>query len=103
MRISIILASLAWSSAAAAGDISRTGAVIEVEAYRCQVTSPRTIECKNIGRVCEQALAAEKKESDYYLGCALNEWKEKHPREKCPESNGWHYAGAECNNLLLGW
>ena len=62
---------LDMATVAQAGDISPDGTAIEVENYRCTVTSPRTLECQNIGRVCEARRAADKIEHDKMFGCAL--------------------------------
>ncbi len=67
----LIAALLALSGPAGAGDISPTGTSIEVENYRCTVTSPRTLECQNIGRVCEAQRAADEIERKKDFGCAL--------------------------------
>jgi hypothetical protein len=66
------------------GALSPVGTSVEVESYRCTVTSERSIECQNIGRVCRKALAKYKARSDYYFGCALSEWERSHPGEECP-------------------
>jgi hypothetical protein len=64
--------------------VSPVGTSLEVENYRCTVTSERSIECQNIGRVCRAALAKYKEHSDYYFRCALNEWRTSHPGKECP-------------------
>jgi hypothetical protein len=64
--------------------VSPVGASLEVENYRCTVTSERSIKCQNIGRVCRAALAKYKARSDYYFGCGLDGWRISHPGEECP-------------------
>jgi hypothetical protein len=61
-----------------AGDISKPGDAIEVENYRCEVTSSRAISCQNIGRVCQELNAKEKIEHDKTFGCAT------HKPNDCP-------------------
>lgn len=85
---------------ALAGDISENGTSIEVETYRCTVKSSRSIECTNVGRVCMEARAKQKKQDDYYFGCALDEWKNKHPKESCPAKPYW--APIECMPYVMG-
>jgi len=67
---------------ACAGDISEVGSALEVESYRCVVTSARAIECLNIGRVCVAARAEEEKRSKRWFGCAIK-GNENYP---CPPS-----------------
>lgn len=85
---------------ALAGDISEKGSAIEVESYRCEVTSSRSIQCINIGRICTEARAKAKKQSDHYLGCALDEWKKTHPKESCPAD--WYHSPMECSPIVFG-
>ena len=54
-----------------AGEISKVGTAIEVESYRCEVTSQYGIQCINIGRVCEKFRAKEKERNDKIFGCAI--------------------------------
>ncbi len=98
-HILILAALLATVSPVAAGEISSTGSSIEVENFKCEVASPYAIKCKNIGRVCEQARNKEKAFDDYYLGCALDEWKKKHPKEACPENR--YRAPQECMPMVF--
>lgn len=53
------------------GSISATGTSIEVENYRCTVTSPRTIQCLNVGRACVASRAEEDARSAKTFGCAI--------------------------------
>jgi hypothetical protein len=53
------------------GTLSPMGATIEVENYRCTVTSQRTIQCMNIGRVCAEFRATEEKRNAKTFGCAI--------------------------------
>lgn len=64
-------------------DISPVGSAITVENMKCWTTSVRTINCLNIGRFCVEWRAKEKKHTDYYFGCALEDWQRKHPGEEC--------------------
>ena len=67
-----------------AQEISPTGSTIEVESFRCTVTSPYTIQCINIGRYCVAARAEYKARQDRTFGCAI-------PGEKtypCPKDYG---------------
>ena len=51
--------------------ISPTGTTIEVENYRCEVTSPRGITCMNVGRVCKAFRAAQEADTAKTFGCAI--------------------------------
>src|ERR1700743_3117959 len=93
---------LILSTPAVAGEISKPGATIEVENYRCTATSSRTLSCRNIGWVCEAQRKLEKETNDHYIGCGLDEWKAKHPKESCPDTAGWNFAGQECLDTILG-
>lgn len=95
-----ITALLLLSTAAHAGEISKIGEAIEVEDYRCVVKSERSIECQNIGRVCEAANAKQKKQNDYYFGCGLDKWKAAHPKESCMPPDGKVYrAPSYCDTM----
>lgn len=83
-----------------AGDISPVGAAVEVESYRCEVTSSRGISCINIGRICTEARAKQKVQDDYYFGCALDDWKKAHPGKSCLEKP--YHAPFECMNTVFG-
>jgi len=83
---------VALISSAHAQEMSKVGSKLEVESWRCTATSERSIECINIGRVCE------KKRNDYeawsktWFGCAVKgthcptdqeEKQHPHPPEYC--------------------
>jgi hypothetical protein len=51
--------------------ISTPGTVLEVEDYRCEATSARTISCMNIGRVCVEQRKIEDDRSAKMFGCAI--------------------------------
>jgi hypothetical protein len=52
--------------------ISSTGATITVENYQCKVVGPRTITCRNIGRVCKKETADYDAWMKTWFGCAVN-------------------------------
>jgi hypothetical protein len=83
------------------GNISPVGTTIEVENYKCVVVSARSIECTNVGRVCASARAKEQEFHDKYFGCRLDEWKLKHPGEKCPDD--FFHSPRECWPMTFGW
>lgn len=53
------------------GSVSTTGSSIEVEDYRCTVTSPYSISCLNVGRVCVAVRAEQEKIDARRFGCAI--------------------------------
>lgn len=101
LRTAFLVASLV-AQPAFAGEISTPGDALEVESYRCVVTSPRTISCLNIGRVCEEARAKEEEANEHYLGCGLEKWQAEHPKESCPDMSGWHRAPTQCLTQFIG-
>lgn len=69
----LLILALLYAPYCMAQDVSPTGTTIEVETYKCKVTSPRSIECQNIGRVCNayNKLLAERHEKEF--GCGLKD------------------------------
>lgn len=86
------------------GPISPTGTVVEVESIRCAVTSPYSIECINIGRVCVAARAEENKRSARIFGCAIEGNKnypcpKDEPQNKEKDDLRWHCIGTHLGPL----
>ncbi len=98
MRKAFIL--LLIPTALHAQELSKPGDAIEVESYRCEVISQRTFSCMNTGKICANARAWDKGLSDYYLGCAIEDWKAKHPGEKCLDP--WYHQPKECYPVMYG-
>ena len=82
MKRAFLIFALAIPCPALAGQISTAGTSIEVENYRCTVRDSRSIECLNIGRVCEDYRAKEKARNDASFGCAGKD----SPNYPCKES-----------------
>lgn len=81
--------------------ISPVGSAIEVENYRCWVTSPRQITCQDIGRVCVAARKKAKETNAIRFGCALEDWKKAHPGKTCDDLE-YYSAPIECWPTVMG-
>jgi hypothetical protein len=70
------------------GPISPNGSIIEIQDYRCEVRSPYSIICLNIGRVCRDWREREREHTKKTFGCAIKgeptypcpPWKEEQKR-----------------------
>ena len=102
LRHLILVTVLFVSTSCHAGTLSKLGDVIEVESYRCIVKGQRSIECTNVGRVCDQDRARQKAQDDRYFGCATDAWKAEHPGESCLPFAQTYFAPAECMTLRMG-
>lgn len=93
MRIFVLIAVLFVASSFARADefkhwveppaapISPTGTILSVENYRCIVTSARSFECLNVGRVCVEQRKRDDEKTAKTFGCAI----EGEPTYPCPK------------------